>query len=89
MLLAVGSHEVLKHSDPLGQPGQFRSADLAARGIAGIDVGAAQKFEAVLLELGFPQPRRGQARVMLLAPGAQEFQLVGLGELRRAPDYAE
>lgn len=75
-------------ADAVDQPGQFLVGDLVVRGVASVDVGAAEQFEAALFEAAAARPGLDQPRVRLFALRPQEAELVGLGTVER-PDQQE
>ena len=69
--------------DALGEPFELVVGDAVVRGVAGIDIGLAEQFEAAPLEAGSARPGGDEALVELLALRAQEAELVRLGAVQR------
>lgn len=74
--------------DPFTQPGQFVFIDPVVLAIARLGVGFLELFEERPVGLPLARPGIDQPKVEAFGLGAQEAQIVDVGRLCRASDYA-
>jgi hypothetical protein len=81
--LADFAHHILQDFHAINQPGQFFIAYFVTRGVSGIDIGAAQQFEAALRKSSISRPCLDQRWRDPFGLGSQEIEFVRLWAVKR------